>query len=204
MTFNRFYLFITILCFSCNNPETKESSSNKKIISSKKDVDGSNEHIDIENEKNALSFLQSKGLLNINDTCKWILYNLYSTYELPKALQDTGEKIFLSYLDLRPSIYHLAQDKKSIDIIYLFFYKGFTVQNYPTSDGIIVKGVNVGIKDRKINYFLNGHGSQVFINDIPPPDIAFIQQNREKINRWYKDALIQHGYKFDNVGNTSK
>jgi hypothetical protein len=130
------------------------------------------------------------------------MYNIYCNSPLPDTLQqDTAAKIYLSYLPLKPLSCYIHGNV--LEIYYSFIYKkSRRVDSFIPDKNfhIIVEGVRFNLKTKKIINYINGNGSYKelgtksrFINLIQPEIIPFVNSNKDKLDPWYKEALIKHG-----------
>ena len=155
-----------------------------------------------ERETYLLSYFESKGILFLNDSAKWYLYNIYCDDTVPSSITGPSERVFLSYLKLRPVAYGYSSDSSVIDIGYRFLYHDtMPIDNILTKYHYLVDGVSFNLESKQITGFIRGHGGHFmvpgaesrFINPIQPEVISFVNQNSDKLNQWYKEALERNG-----------
>jgi len=154
-------------------------------------------------ENNVLSYLKGKGLLYINDTAKWRLYNIYCDDTVPNAYIHDTSKVFFSFLDLKPLAVGPSIDGTSIEIAYAFIYHDtVAVRDIETKHGWLHSIVSFNTRTKKLEKFLVGHlGSRFFVSGktsrfehlMQPEIIPFVRENKTHINEWYREALEKHG-----------
>ena len=184
-------MIVCLLLGSCRNIGNKPEEAKIKR----------NDQYEVREEK-VLDYLQSKGLQSINDTAKWYLYNIYCDDSLPADIIKLSRSVYLASLDLKPIALGWSSDSTIIDIGYAFLYNdSVKVKEIMTKYGRLVSGVSFDIKSKKIEGFISGYGTHTkvlgeksrFVNLMQPEIAIFVKANEGILNKWYRNALKEHG-----------
>lgn len=185
-------MLFLLLFVSCSNTDKNKETTQKL----------KNQYDD--REKEVLTYLQNKNCLYFNDSAKWYLYNIYCDDTVPSNITKSSSATYLSYLNLKPVSVGYSYDSLNLDIYYFFLYQDtIPVDHIMTKYHYLVDGVSFNLKTKQISGFLRGHGgrfmvpgdSSRFVNLMQPDIPPFVEKNKDKLNDWYRDALIKHGIK---------
>jgi hypothetical protein len=186
-----------IFSYTCNNPNESES---RAVVDHKKADEKANEYV--EREKHTLSYLDSHNLLQLNDTAKWWLYNIFCDDTVPKIYSGHNNKTYLSFLNLYALAPGWSADSTRIEIAYAFVLDDtIELLDFPTKFGPMPSGVTFDVKTKKVLGLLKGLGGYVTERGeksryeylLQPEVLTFVKAHKDSLNKWYLDALKRHG-----------
>jgi hypothetical protein len=150
------------------------------------------ERIEQRNER----MLDSLGLLQLNDTAKWMTYTMQG---LDSATFGRNRdrvrlsKVPLCFLNLR--LLYLDNKNDTLYLLYTFFYSDTVSVEQVSSGTPIMDGIVFDVKKREPIGYMYGEGitwrsdfgDSCFACILKPDIINFMRNNRHQLNPWFRE-----------------
>lgn len=147
-------------------------------------------------QQRQLAFLDSLHLLQLNDTAKWFLYALQcddSSKSGRAKLSKELPKMPLGFMQL--NLNYAVKQKDTLSLLYNFLYDDSTIVEKTTLHNSLIEGVQYDIKKNKLIGYILGEGvysqggdpTSRYENPLQPEVIAFIKNNKDKLNPWFRE-----------------
>lgn len=182
-------VILFVIALACNQQQSEEK--NIKLVTKDSAVSKYPKVVD------------SLGVQALYDKTKWVLYCIYSddTCLLKKRFSVTAAKTF-GTLDLRFN--ELRQQKDTIEIDFYFYandtlrYDMTTMANHKRlATGVGYRKGNDSIlfytSETTMRYFWEKGPTSRYANPLQPEVIAYIKNNKDKLNPWFKEEAKRKG-----------